>query len=186
MSGRIHDLDFEIFLIDENNVSVICGYLDKPNDEEFIFNTCWDCNAGLERSRFYNDFGLAVFCYHMLSYKNQQDILMGRFKIGCNFYDDVGNTYRWLFNSKFVLWEALFDHCLKPWSNRMTFFLRVDGLPQQEPLCKKTMTMKTMKKGLSEFDQTKKVMTLMTVMTEFDQIETVKTLLAAKKKEYHH
>ena len=79
---RFHDLDFEILLIDENNVAESYGYLDKPNDYEFIFKTCWVLNAGFEGSRFYNYFVLAVFCYHMLSYENQPDILAGRFKTG--------------------------------------------------------------------------------------------------------
>ena len=108
--GRTHDIDFDILLIDDNNVAKKWGFLDKPNDEEFIFNTCWDHNACLEVSTFYNYFVMAVFFYHMISHKNVQDILAGRFKIGCYVYDVVVNAYKWLFDSKSVLMNALLNY----------------------------------------------------------------------------
>ena len=79
--------------------------------------TCWDLNAGLEGSRFYNDFVLAVFSYFMLSEEIEQDILMGRFEIGCYIYDVKGNACNRFFNSKFALHNTLISRCSKQWSN---------------------------------------------------------------------
>ena len=63
-------INFEILLIDKNNVSESC-YLDEPKVkekvEEFIYNTLWVLDAGLKGSRLYDDFVLAVFSYFMLS-----------------------------------------------------------------------------------------------------------------------
>ena len=63
-------INFEILLIDKNKIAESCC-LDEPKVkekvEEFIYNTCWDLDPGLKGSRFFNDFVLALFSYHMLS-----------------------------------------------------------------------------------------------------------------------
>ena len=109
--------DFEILLFDENNSAESCSYLDKPKNNEFILNTWWEHNSGLEGSRFYNDFVLAVLGNHLLTDKIEQDIYTGLFKIGCYAYDDVGNMYKQLFISEHDLPNAFIRHHTKYWSD---------------------------------------------------------------------
>ena len=88
-------IDFEILLIDKNNVAESC-YLDEPEVNKIVKNfnnSCWDLYVWLKGSRFCNDFLLALFSYFVLSKEIEQDILMDRFEIGCYIYDVKGNTY---------------------------------------------------------------------------------------------
>ena len=120
-----------------------CCYLDKPKDKEFILNTWWDDNAGLEGYRFSNVFVLAVFGNHLLTYKIEKDILEVWFKVVCYAYDDVGNMYKQLFISEHDLPNAFIRHHTKYWSDWMIFFLKVDVQPQQESLGERITMMKT-------------------------------------------
>ena len=85
--------DFEILLIDENNNSEHFCYFYEEKDKEFILNTWYDDDAGLEGSRFNNDFLLVVLGNLLLNNKRERDIYAGRFKIVSYASDDVGNVY---------------------------------------------------------------------------------------------
>ena len=53
-------IDFEILLIDKNNVAESC-YLDEPEVNKIVKNfnnSCWDLYVWLKGSRFCNDFKL--------------------------------------------------------------------------------------------------------------------------------
>ena len=62
-------INFEILLIDKNNVSESCCLVeyDVEKIDEVLNNTCWDPYAGCIGSQFFNDFVLAVFNSSMLS-----------------------------------------------------------------------------------------------------------------------
>ena len=102
--------NFEIVLIDGNNNDEHLCYLDEGKDMKYVQNRWYDYGSGLEGSRFYNEFVLAVLGNLLLNYEREEDIYFLRFKIGCYAYDYVGNVYVRTFSLEFSFCRAYIKH----------------------------------------------------------------------------
>ena len=115
-------IDCEILLIDCNNVAESYP-LDDPVEGAFMeHDSIWrNRRAGMKGTCLYNVFVQMVLGYFMLSDETKQDILAGRFKIGCYIYDLEGNADQRFSDSEHVLKRALLDLNTRQWSSQIIF-----------------------------------------------------------------